>query len=134
MKDISADTEYSRIFFFELKKLSDIALTFHHHFQSIMAVSWWRSKRTETQNKLLTGTFRFKYTDRDAEKARDHLIQLTDSEELPEINLRKAALEFKDIGMLQSTLSLFNQCLKTSTYSDLDRGRMHGNIAVILRV
>lgn len=133
MKEIRDESEYSRIFFLELKTASDISMTFHHHFHSIMAVSWWRSRRSETQKRLLNEKYTFRYTNHDAETARELLNRFTGSEELTEVNLRNAALELYNIGMLQSTLSLFKQCLKTSSYSDKEKGIMHEEIAVILR-
>lgn len=133
MRELRYDSDLSKGFFSELKGFSDILLVFHAHFQSIMAVEWWRSRRKQTKRKLIDNGFPLKYSNTEAATARSILLELTKSQEHTAYILKEAALSFKEYPLPDATISLFKQCLETETYTDLQKGDMHENIAVIFR-
>jgi len=133
MRELLYDSELGKLLHFELKYLSDILTVFHAHFQSIMAVEWWRSRRKQTKRKLIDDGFPLKYDNNEAVTARSILLELTKSQEDTAYILRKAALAFKEYNLPEATISLFRQCLETETYTPLQKGSLHENIAVILR-
>lgn len=133
MRDLHYDSELGKLLFSELKGFTDILLVFHAHFQSIMAVKWWRSRRKQTKRKLIDDGFPLKYSNNEAVAARSILLELTESQEHTAYILHEAALAFNEHPMPDATISLFRQCLETETYTDLQKGTLHENIAVILR-
>jgi len=74
MSKTGYDSEYGRVLFADLKEVTDILLIFHAHFQSMLAVSWFRGRRLETKKELMKRGFPLSYSKDDAEAARRLLL------------------------------------------------------------
>jgi hypothetical protein len=74
LRETQIDTDLKRVLQKEMNGFNEISGEFNNHFQSIMAVEWWRNRREKTKRRLIDDGFPFKYTRKDANRAR-HLLQ-----------------------------------------------------------
>ena len=60
LKEIKTATNIKRVLQIEMKGLTEISGEFSNHFQSIMAVEWWRNRRNVTKRRLIDNGFPLK--------------------------------------------------------------------------
>jgi len=133
MIKIGFDTETGIVLYQELTKVSEILQIFHNQLQSIMAVMWWRSRREKTKRKLIQDGFQWKYSDKDAEKARELLLKLTKSEEHSFNVMFDCGVALIETNLHDSAEKVFREAVKLEEGPPLTKGVAHENLGVYHR-
>jgi len=133
LKETQTATNVKRVFQNEMKSLTEISGEFSNHFQSIMAVEWWRNRREKTKRRLIDNGFPLKYTRADATQAHKLLLEITKNPEHVYSIMFGSAMTFDKRDLYIPARFMYEECLKTGFPSPLDRGILHENIAVMLR-
>lgn len=133
LRKIQIDSKNKQVLQKEMKGLTEISGEFSNHFQSMMAVEWWRNRQQKTKRWLIDDGFPFKYTRSDATKAHELLLEITESPEQTYSIMFGSALTFNDRELPEQAQFLYEECLKMDYPNHLDRGILHENIATMLR-
>ena len=112
LKKIQIDSKYKHVLQKEMKGLTEISGEFNNHFQSMMAVVWWRNRYQETKRRLIDEGFPFKYTRNNAAKAHELLFEITESPEKTYSIMFGSALTFNDRELPEQAQFLYEECLK----------------------
>lgn len=133
MHEIGYQTETGRVLYDELSKVSEIQQIFHNHLQSIIAVGWWRGRRDTTKRRLIDDGFPWKYTAKDAENARELLIEITNSEDHAFGVICDSGMALVEMNLHDSAEIVFKECIKFEKGSPVMKGIVHENLAVYHR-
>jgi len=134
MKEIGYKSTTGQVLYRELNEISEIQQIFHNHLQSIMAVGWWRSRRTTTKQKLLEDGFPWKYTAQDAENSRALLFELTQSEEHAFKVMFDGGMALIEMNLPESAEIVFLECTKIKQGPSKLRGIAHENVGYFHRI
>jgi len=133
MIEICFDTETGIVLYQELSKVSNILQIFHDQLQSIIAVMWWRSRREKTKRKLIQDGFQWKYTDKDAEKALESLLKLTESKEHTFNVMFDSSVAMIETNLHGSAEKVLREAVKLGEGPSLLIGIAHENLGVYHR-
>lgn len=95
----------------ELNKFSPWIGIFHAHFQSMLAVYWYRSRRPQRKEELMERGFPLRYSLEDARKAVPLLVNLTQDQELACKIIEDGANALLTYSLPDSHDHLVRQCL-----------------------
>jgi tetratricopeptide (TPR) repeat protein len=132
LRRIDGDEERTEFLISEFSSLTPSFLVFHAHFNSILSLEWFRTRRSQVRERILKGIYPLKYSAADGARARELLVDLTQSDEFAKFSLESCAMAFLDYGLSHFTLLLYKECLKLHL-PPLSMGSSHENIAIVLR-
>ncbi len=132
LRRIDGDEERTEFLISEFSSLTPTFLVFHAHFNSILSLEWFRTRRSQVRERMLKGIYPLKYSVADAARARELLVDLTQSDELAKFALESGAMAFLNYGLPHFTLLLYKECVKLHL-PPLSLGSSHENIAIVLR-
>lgn len=133
MKELGYQTEMGMLLYNQLSNISEIQQVFYNHFQSILAVTWWRSRRQDTKKKLIDDGFPWKYTDKDAKLAKDYLFELSNSREHTFNVMFDSAVAMIETNLKNSSESVFKEIVTLDVGLPFLRGLAHENVGVFHR-
>jgi len=113
----------------ELMEFSPTLTTFYSHLTSILAVEWFRPKSKKTQMEYLDSKLKLKYSESNAEDAKNILISATNSKGYSGFMLYNCANAFVYYNRPQDAILLFEQCRNVSD-KVFEKGILSQNIAV----
>jgi tetratricopeptide (TPR) repeat protein len=133
LKDVEYENEMGRLLYSELAEVTESLQIFFNHYQSILSVGWFRSRRENIQNQLLEDQFPWKYTADDARKVRVLLLRLTKSQKHSFSIMFYGALTLVKKGLIESALIVYKECLNFEI-DPREIGIVHENIATLYRM
>jgi len=132
LRRIDGDEERREFLISEFSSLTPSLLVFHAHFNSILSLEWFRTRRSQVRERALKGIYPLKYSVADGDSARELLVDLTQSDESAKFALESGAMAFLNFGLAHFALLLFKECVKLHL-PQLSLGSSHENIAIQLR-